>query len=1140
MSTVGEQLIEISKLLIYPISEQSVYEIKSKILSIADNLKISYASITNKDIDDILDELDHNEQKENPKESTSDFTFTASIISSAQLFANVLYGLDSNNNFTETMWLLLFKKANDIDKNLQWKAKCDPFVPFGNKFNNVSNDELLAIYNEIPPHLLKDLFAQREEFWNWWREHQRKKKSVYKEIFNRINQTFMDYTYWEEFGTKAQSHSTSKAIQFYDRHHQNIDVNQQDFGRDGMTLLHLSLETEDFYNMKETTMRWIVCLQGIDDSIKDCNGKTAMDVARETGQWNKLNILLFAKMSNKMRDKADEQVMKLDANKAVIKQWFRFYSIDNTKSDEYKFMIKLVESLKILIRKRLPLSDDMLMIGLYFEMKQNINGGNPLKTSLWKCLYNTLNNVLRIPLNRRNWLWFKQYIFGSCLWFEKLPQTQGKLLYNLLIEMVSKQLTAQKDYLVPYIERLEEKKDVDDEKKKDNDEFDDVSWEKLKNFPEFIVTDNPEGLRQDTCFDKETGKEILSPPIKPLFSNHKLHEINEKVKDFNSHNHNDVNGYLSQLILTAYCLNDIFHSSMRYIMNIKRNKNKKDGAMYMEGPVKRTERAQAKAESDYSHCSYPSTAKVVDFIRCCLVYKTTGNLLAGIDKFMNSINETIKESQNGPSCKYCEEFMEKKFKAESNDDTDCGECNLFVEKDDYFFNCTNCAQAVCMKCYQKLKTLYGIKKVLRIKNMFLDNKRENGNKWDLYKYADIKMSVLVEYNGQSMICEVQFLLDWMLEAKSLGHGLYEIERNSEFIFDIDKILSLRAGDDGVYDEDDIHKALRKAVSDGNENDVAKLILNEAPINFMKMDENGKGLIHYAIEHGQKKIMKLLLDTVKSDRTEKEFIEFINQKNDEEYTPLALTMYELKKLTRQKLSIFRLLISYEEIDVNIKVRNDKVPVLWIAINEWGKVKDLWQSLLKTGRCDLLFTKGIKNYLTISLDHKGQSYKDKLYILEQIWKSGHAQFEINHINDLLHYVVMYIYYGSIEIIKYLLSNINGIDVNSLDESKCSLLHNAVNQEWPNLDLIQYLLNISELKVDILNDKSETAGNILFAKKEKILKEKAVNGTNEKALDICPKTVDNFMNFIKSNEFHTIETPYDDDELLYFDVDDELVSD
>ena len=85
-----------------------------------------------------------------------------------------------------------------------------------------------------------------------------------------------------------------------------------------------------------------------------------------------------------------------------------------------------------------------------------------------------------------------------------------------------------------------------------------------------------------------------------------------------------------------------------------------------------------------------------------------------------------------------------------------------------------------------------LKKLLRVKNMFQANKREYGTKKEdyFYKYADIKFNILMEYNGYSMIVELQFLLDFMMKAKSLSHQLYEIERNEQFIDDMTRIFDL--------------------------------------------------------------------------------------------------------------------------------------------------------------------------------------------------------------------------------------------------------------------------------------------------------------------------------------------------------------
>ena len=71
--------------------------------------------------------------------------------------------------------------------------------------------------------------------------------------------------------------------------------------------------------------------------------------------------------------------------------------------------------------------------------------------------------------------------------------------------------------------------------------------------------------------------------------------------------------------------------------------------------------------------------------------------------------------------------------------------------------------------------------------MFLENAMEG---LPLYTYADIKVNVLFERENKSMICEVQFLLDFMIHAKKLGHSIYEIQRTKEFKNNVFKLITL--------------------------------------------------------------------------------------------------------------------------------------------------------------------------------------------------------------------------------------------------------------------------------------------------------------------------------------------------------------
>lgn len=79
--------------------------------------------------------------------------------------------------------------------------------------------------------------------------------------------------------------------------------------------------------------------------------------------------------------------------------------------------------------------------------------------------------------------------------------------------------------------------------------------------------------------------------------------------------------------------------------------------------------------------------------------------------------------------------------------------------------------------------------IVRIKNMFLQNERDGLN---LYNYADLKLNVIMtdKMTKLSMIVEVQFMLSFMKHAKSLGHGLYEIERDLEFVQDLQEVMQV--------------------------------------------------------------------------------------------------------------------------------------------------------------------------------------------------------------------------------------------------------------------------------------------------------------------------------------------------------------
>ena len=81
-----------------------------------------------------------------------------------------------------------------------------------------------------------------------------------------------------------------------------------------------------------------------------------------------------------------------------------------------------------------------------------------------------------------------------------------------------------------------------------------------------------------------------------------------------------------------------------------------------------------------------------------------------------------------------------------------------------------------------------VKEVIRVKNGF---KLEYSN--DTATYTDIKFNVMVNIDGKDhdIIAEVQFLFQRMLEYKKIAHSLYSIERTSEFVDNMTKVLPIK-------------------------------------------------------------------------------------------------------------------------------------------------------------------------------------------------------------------------------------------------------------------------------------------------------------------------------------------------------------
>eukprot|EP01084_Bolivina_argentea_P193866 332581_1 len=397
MSTVCAEIRDLAQQLKPKLNAETIINIQSKLLALADQLeKQKPENITqnlrDNDIDDLLNEID---EKENTKTSNTQTQDEQKKLWIKWIENGLVFGV----NYKQPPFM-----RRGLSKSI-WKE-----LLINLKLSNDKTEGFNRIYDQMPKEYYREFAGSniqgdynQDNFGDlatWFVTYKMDKNNINDALFHDIFDRIKNFGFWSEFRNKVCWSGIEEIVKYFQQFEKYFDINDQCM-IDGMTLLHKTAEWG-----KSPVTDWLLSFKNIEIDTRDDEGKTALDIAKEKGHWNIVSTLTFACMGDKMREKTDTQIGKLNRMDGMIAQWFRFYKCDNIKSNEYLSMVKMCESIKNLIKERLPISDDLLMLCLHFELKQNNN--NPLQCSIWKTLYNILNKCLRIPLNRRNWLWFKQ------------------------------------------------------------------------------------------------------------------------------------------------------------------------------------------------------------------------------------------------------------------------------------------------------------------------------------------------------------------------------------------------------------------------------------------------------------------------------------------------------------------------------------------------------------------------------------------------------------------------------------------------------------------------------------------------------------------------------------------------------------
>ncbi len=138
-----------------------------------------------------------------------------------------------------------------------------------------------------------------------------------------------------------------------------------------------------------------------------------LDYAKQMGHWKIYELLLSKKMGEKALKSVEKEKAKITSSRAIANNFQRtcVSVLGERKAKDFmkKFRVILFE----LIKGKHPISDIFLLI--IWKDKENRN-------TLLKNLRKTCEDVfLKIPIDRKEFLWFEDFILKSAVRFSSFP-----------------------------------------------------------------------------------------------------------------------------------------------------------------------------------------------------------------------------------------------------------------------------------------------------------------------------------------------------------------------------------------------------------------------------------------------------------------------------------------------------------------------------------------------------------------------------------------------------------------------------------------------------------------------------------------------------------------------------------------------
>jgi len=487
-------------------------------------------------------------------------------------------------------------------------------------------------------HDLDQLLQEREE---WQRERARLQKKVQaleqekrardqereRERENAKNTTRRPKSFWNEIKSKMGTDPDFVKALIKNK---QLSFDHVDEWKNNILLIAASAGNYDMVQF---------CINmGADINSKGNGGVTAQRLAGQNGHHHVEQLLAFSQMNvnvgNEVKNMADILLKQDGMTKSVLNELQEIGDESNQL-----FCKTLMELMISIITKKKCFSDDML--NLCWSI-MNKTAKNPLESELWHTIKMTVADVIARG-SPTDWYWLKVCVLPSAIFYRevKIESSEQKskkkkkkkkadgppnYLYFELLKLVEEESRNQLSKLEQNLNVLAEQYPSD--------------WHALTTWD---IPDTYDRVRQDAIPNglvSQYSKDQLSESSNAAFASAQFYDYNQ---------------YLSQLVLVAQIVDDNFHQSVQAMFDIdkvskrgiipfdrKPNEDEKqqvgDGVIvYSRGPVKLIERARYKAQNDYAYEDYPTSACVLDFNRCSLIFHDISTMLAALELFVNKV-----------------------------------------------------------------------------------------------------------------------------------------------------------------------------------------------------------------------------------------------------------------------------------------------------------------------------------------------------------------------------------------------------------------------------------------------------------------------------------------------------------------------